>query len=154
MFVATINVPGYLPMDDEPPTFETAREGWQYLVSEVERSWDDNPGDYNGACVSAHADMHNIDQSRPGTVFAGTPGYDGNHDLGLAYSVTEVESIRHDVIYRVVSSPTEHSYIIVRDEDGDDVPHYYGSQKRALLALPDAEIVHISKAAFDILGEF
>lgn len=88
MFVATINVPGYLPMDDDPPVFETAREAWQYLVGEVDRSWDDYPDDENGACVTAHTQMHNVDQSKAGTVYAPTPGYDGDHDLGLAYCVT------------------------------------------------------------------
>jgi hypothetical protein len=90
MYVATINVPGYLPMDDEPPTFDTAREAWQYLVSEVDRAWDDFPEDDNGACLEVHTAMHNLDQSQPGTVYGPTPGYDGSHDLGLAYSVTEV----------------------------------------------------------------
>lgn len=89
-FLATINVPGYLPMDDEPPVFDTAREAWQYLVSEVERSWDDFPEDDNGACIEAHTQFHNVNQDEEGTVYAPTPGYDGNHDLGLAYSVTEI----------------------------------------------------------------
>jgi hypothetical protein len=86
-----VNVPGYLPMDDDPPTFDTAREAWQYLVSEVDRAWDDYPDDTNGACIEAHAQMHNVDQSQPGTVYAPTPGYEGDHDLGLAYCVTLVE---------------------------------------------------------------
>ncbi len=91
MYVAIINTPGYLPWDDEPPTFETAREAWQYLVSEVERSWDEYPEDTNGAGIEAHTALHNIDQSQPGTVYAPTPGYDGDHDLGLAYSVEIAE---------------------------------------------------------------
>lgn len=90
-YVATINTPGYLPEDCDPPLFDTAREAWQYLVSEVERSWDDYPDDANGACVDAHTQMHNLDQSREGTVYAPTPGYDGFHDLGLAYSVSIAE---------------------------------------------------------------
>lgn len=90
MFVATVNVPGYMPMDDEPPTFETAREAWQYLVTEVERQWDEYPEDENGACVEAHTAMHVQDQSRPGSVYTDTPGYEGDWDLGLVYSVTEV----------------------------------------------------------------
>jgi hypothetical protein len=90
-YVATINVPGYLPVDDEPPVFDEAREAWQYLVSEVDRQWDEYPEDVNGACVEAHTAMHNVDQSQPGTVYAPTPGYEGSHDLGLAYSVSEVQ---------------------------------------------------------------
>jgi hypothetical protein len=90
-YVATINVPGYLPMDDDPPMFDSPRDAWQYLVGEVERSWDDYPFDDNGACLSAHSAMHNLDQSETGTVYAPTPGYEGDHDLGLAYSVTVAE---------------------------------------------------------------
>lgn len=90
-FVAIINTPGYVPMDDEPPTFDSAREAWQYLVSEVDRSWDEYPEDENGACLDAHSQMHNLDQSQTGTVYAGTPGSDSEHDLGLAYSVEVAE---------------------------------------------------------------
>jgi hypothetical protein len=90
-YVATINVPGYMSMDDDPPVFETAAEAWAYLVSEVDRSWDEYPEDRNGACIEAHTQMHNLDQDREGTVYAPTPGYDGDHDLGLAYTVSVFE---------------------------------------------------------------
>lgn len=86
-YVATVNIPGYLPMDDDPPVFDTAGEAWQYLVSEVDRLWDEYPADENGACLEAHTLMHNVDHSAPGTVIASTPGYTGMHDLGMAYSV-------------------------------------------------------------------
>jgi hypothetical protein len=33
-FVATVNVPGYLPQEDEPAVFDTAREAWAYLRDE------------------------------------------------------------------------------------------------------------------------
>lgn len=89
-YVATINTPGYLPDSDDPPTFDTPRDAWQHLVSEVDRFWDDFPEDTNGACVDAHSQMHNIDQSKPGVVNAATPGYEGDHDLGVAYCVTDV----------------------------------------------------------------
>lgn len=90
-YMATINTPGYLPWDDEPPVFDSPREAWQYLVSEVERLWDAYPEDENGACLEAHTGMHNINQEQIGTVYAPTPGYDGSHDLGIAYSVMAVE---------------------------------------------------------------
>ena len=86
-YLAIVNTPGYLPMDDDPAAFETTRDAWQYLVSEVDRAWDDYPDDENGACVEAHSLMHYQDQSVPGSVYAPTPGYDGDHDLGVAYSV-------------------------------------------------------------------
>lgn len=90
-YMATRNVPGYMPMDDDPPIFESAREAWQHHVEEVERDWDDYPDDENGACIEAHTTLHNIDQSREGAFHAPTPGYEGEHDLGVAYSVTYVE---------------------------------------------------------------
>ena len=90
-YAAIVNVPGYLPTEDEPPVFETAQEAWQYLVSEVDRAWDDYPKDANGACIKAHTQMHGIDQSQPGVVYAPTPGYTGDHDLELAYCVVETE---------------------------------------------------------------
>lgn len=90
-YIATVNVPGYLPMDDDPPTFETPREAWQYLVAEVDRSWDDYPEDDNGACIEAHTSLHVQNQDECGSVYGPTPGYDGDHDLGLAYTVTVVE---------------------------------------------------------------
>lgn len=91
-YVATVNVPGYLPENDDPPTFDSPREAWQYLVGEVDRWWDSFPEDEAGACIEAHTAMHNLDQSQTGTVYvAATPGYWGDHDLGLAYSVSEVE---------------------------------------------------------------
>ena len=64
-------------MNDELLTFETAREAWQYLVSEVDRSWNEYPEDENGACIDAHTQMHNINQAEPGVIYAGTPGYTG-----------------------------------------------------------------------------
>jgi hypothetical protein len=81
-YVATINVPGYLPMDDDPPVFDTAREAWEYLYEEHERAvdgaeaWREDDG----------IDIHNMD--REGVIYASTPGYEGDHDLGLAYCVT------------------------------------------------------------------
>ena len=91
MYAAIQNVPGYLPMDDEPPTFETARDAWQYLVGEIERSWDEDPDDANGAHIEAHTQLPHLDQSQPGAIHAPTPGDDGSHDLGMAYCVVEID---------------------------------------------------------------
>lgn len=100
MYVATINVPGYMPMDDEPPTFETAREAWEYLAEEREREEDDALDTESDAPYSEtvtelrrHASDKWLvcDFERVGTVYGDTPGYDGSHDLGLAYSVSAVE---------------------------------------------------------------
>jgi hypothetical protein len=104
-YVATINVPGYLPMDDEPPVFDTAAEAWSYLASERERDEDDfaDDSEYSDTVTylrysagnevqygSPHED-YPLNPDGTGTIYGDTPGYDGSHDLGLAYSVTAVE---------------------------------------------------------------
>lgn len=94
-----MNVPGHLPMAEEPSVFDEAGDAWEYLARERERDLDsaESP-DY---VDSGEADfMRKIsDGERPegvsddgvGVVYAATPGYHGGHDLGLAYSVK-----RHD----------------------------------------------------------
>jgi hypothetical protein len=113
-YVATIHVPGYLPMDDDPPTFDTPAEAWQYLADEREHGegrWVlDDPDDPDGtasedptyACLTHAAEatssyvcgndsMHRPDQT--GTIYGTTPGYDpeDGHDLGMAYTVEETD---------------------------------------------------------------
>jgi hypothetical protein len=93
-YVATMNIPGYLPMDDDPPVFNTAGEAWTYLAEERQRddlAWvPDDPDDPEGP---ASLDNTSLEleacarHGRIGTVYGPTPGYDGEHDLGLAYSV-------------------------------------------------------------------
>lgn len=98
-YVATINVPGYLPMDDEPPTFETTAAAWGYLADERKRddaAWiPDDPEDPEGPAsldeCTLTLEAYERDGHGEGTVYGNTPGYDGDHDLGLAYSVSAVE---------------------------------------------------------------
>lgn len=91
MFIATINTPGYLPTDDDPPIFDTAREAWEHLAFEREMHlFDAGEGGYD----AAHAEMvrRAVGTFHPlGPVYGPTPGYEGDHDLGLVYSVTEAE---------------------------------------------------------------
>lgn len=108
-FVATVNVPGYLPMADEPAEFDTAQEAWSYLADERERGEDDTEGDeYSDThkklselgeetrWQGRHKDVapwlaeNGLNADGEGTVYGDTPGYDGDHDLGLAYCVTLV----------------------------------------------------------------
>lgn len=91
-FVATINVPGYSPMDDDPPTFEKAQDAWAYLASERERGEEFNETE-DGFTDTFHrlTDLADDPSSGVGYVLGGTPGYDGEHDPGLAYSVNLVD---------------------------------------------------------------
>lgn len=106
-YVATINTPGYLPMDDDPPVFDTAHEAWSYLIDERDRALDQyaTPKDWNTrhdqsidecmrvlACAAkiAMEDPSNV-RSCTDTVYGSTPSYDGDHDLGLAYTVSVAE---------------------------------------------------------------
>ncbi len=89
-YTATIHVPGYMPMDDEPYLYDTPREAWKDLADRIEQSWDNYPEDENEAILEAHTELHNIDQDQPGGFWAPTPGYEGKHDLGLNYEVNEV----------------------------------------------------------------
>jgi hypothetical protein len=87
-YLATENVPGYLPQDDDPPVFGTPAEAWEYLAGERRRGEDDTPGDvYSDTVDELEAAAASLGE---GTVYGATPGYDGDHDLGLAYSVTLV----------------------------------------------------------------
>lgn len=105
-FVATVNVPGYLPMSDDRPVFDTARAAWDYLAQDRERAEDDGVDEETDAPYSeTHAllgalgtaahwqdgapmELGNIGPDGTGVIYGDTPGYDGSHDLGLAYCVT------------------------------------------------------------------
>lgn len=95
-YVATINVPGYLPTDDDPPVFDTPAEAWQYLADERRRGEDDSgDGVYSetvrelDTLASTAGVTCKCNGCSLGTVYGDTPGYEGDHDLGLAYSVSE-----------------------------------------------------------------
>lgn len=89
-YVALINTPAYLPWDDEPPTFDNPWEAWVYLADQRRRQEDDAE---DAHLYPAYTDtVHELDRCADngtgiGTVYGPTPGYDGEHDLGLAYSV-------------------------------------------------------------------
>lgn len=89
-FIATMNTPTYLPWsDDEPPLFETAAEAWQFLAEERERQEDatDVP-EYTETLSTLR--QYVDDAHGANVVYGDTPGYEGSHDLGVAYSVTEL----------------------------------------------------------------
>jgi hypothetical protein len=95
MYVAIVNTPGYLP-DDEPVKFDTASEAWAYLADERMRDEHEHDGTLSSvyAELDARANRTAADGTnvaRSGTVYGDTPGYDGDHDLGIAYSVEPAE---------------------------------------------------------------
>jgi hypothetical protein len=107
-FLATVNMPGYLPMDDDPPVFETAAEAWAWLADQRERdedsAADDDTGEYSETLGSLrYAAGTEVQYGNPhedwpmspdgtGVIYGATPGYDGTHDLGLAYHVSWVDA--------------------------------------------------------------
>lgn len=99
-FLATINVPGYLPMDDDPPVFDTPTEAWEYLAAERRCEEDEGPNFFDGpGPYSETVDRLDAWASAghgPDFFIGDTPGYDHSdpahdHDLGLVYTVTEVD---------------------------------------------------------------
>lgn len=90
-FTAIMNTPGYMPWsDDESPVFDTAREAWSYLA-EQRRSQEDDSTDSDTYSDTVETLEMCAVNGGDGTVYGSTPGYDGDYDLGIAYSVTEVE---------------------------------------------------------------
>ena len=93
MFIATINIPGYLPMDDDPPRFEEAKDAWGYLAEERERGFDGIEDEMTNEdlwhYLVAQAEEPTGDGT--GSAHGNTPGCTGDHDLGLVYSVSIAE---------------------------------------------------------------
>lgn len=87
-YVATINVPGYMPIAD-PAVFDTAKGAWNYLADErrfEEDSVEDNSIEDSDTLETLRAYAED-GPSVIGTVYGPTPGYKGDHDLGMAYNV-------------------------------------------------------------------
>lgn len=96
-FVATISAPGYLPMEDDPPVFDHPREAWEYLASDRlqhENDCESEDEPLSDAWVELNSRAFDKDDEAGdsiGSVYGETPGYDGNHDLGLVYTVSVAE---------------------------------------------------------------
>lgn len=99
-YLATTSTPGYLPTDDDPPVFDTAAEAWTYLAEERAEALsaleDTGPDLRTRALWSAAQDARRRDDDDPaslGSLIADhTPGYEGDHDPGVAYTVTLIEA--------------------------------------------------------------
>lgn len=90
-YVAIMNTPGYMPWDDgEPAVFDTPRDAWEYLADERREQEDqaamvtDDDQPYSDTVSELETASANGDL---GVIYGGIPGYDGSHDLGVAYSV-------------------------------------------------------------------
>jgi len=103
-YVATINVPGYLP-EGEPAEFDTAAEAWAYLEGERECRESEVTNDSTFVASECLSELRRIAEAAQwaqpvsdgtGTVYGNTPGYDGTHDLGLAYCVSIAEGSDDD----------------------------------------------------------
>lgn len=98
-YIAHINIPGYSPMADEPAEFETAQEAWEYLADErreAEESFElveDGANDKDEESPTLQRLVSYMRHEKPvcDVVYGPTPGYDGDHDLGLAYSVVPIQ---------------------------------------------------------------
>jgi hypothetical protein len=91
-YVAIINVPGYLPMDDEPSIFDTPGDAWSYLADERREGEDTDDDALSYSETVDTLDAWASANHGPAVHYAGTPGYEGDHDLGIAYSVAEANS--------------------------------------------------------------
>lgn len=91
-YVAIMNTPGYMPWSDgEPAVFDSSADAWSYLADE-RREQEDSAAmvtldDFPYSDTVDDLDAQASANAGPGVVYDGTPGYDGSHDLGIAYSV-------------------------------------------------------------------
>jgi hypothetical protein len=97
-FHANTHQPGYLPMSDDLPTFETAEEAWSYIESELQRDWDheydgtkegwqgmDERSSIDERFLPAHTAIDTMSRER-GAVHVDGPT---STHLGIVYEVTE-----------------------------------------------------------------
>lgn len=95
-YVAIINTPGYLPEDDDPSEFDTAREAWECLADRLGIDLQDlagrAPEEHMLAVAETLRELREAAQTNDtGVIYGPTPGYIGEHDLGKAFSVVWVE---------------------------------------------------------------
>jgi hypothetical protein len=133
-FIATVNVPGYLPHSDDSPAFKTAKAAWEYLLDERcrdENQTDDPEYSDTVSALSYIASDHHqhgnafedvpTEASGEGTVYGATPGHDDSFDIGLAYTVTRVEMKPQGVLWACVDCYQYH-HGISAEERGEPYP--------------------------------
>jgi hypothetical protein len=110
-YVATINVPGYLPMSNDEYRFETPEGAWAFLADERDSALSESDDDgeevthmwlrrlagdpeYARRFTPDLGTWAMVDsRTLCGSVTGPTPGSDGKHDLGLAYSVERDDTL-------------------------------------------------------------
>ncbi len=134
-YVASVSIPGYLPEGDTP-VFDTPAEAWSYLADERERGEDDtyNPGDaeeYTETVAELRkraAIARELNDTDGGVIYGDTPGYDGDHDLGLAYvvsAVSDADAAEIDPEYR---SDADILREVGMDQEADDLDRELGGK--------------------------
>lgn len=103
LYLASVYVPGYLPVTDERHVFHDPSAAWGFLAGErrADEEADDRTADYSDMVILLDHIAHGThvhgspDEISPthhdgtGYVDADTPGHEGSpHDLGLRYAVT------------------------------------------------------------------
>jgi hypothetical protein len=91
-FHVTVSQPGYLPMSDNSPQFETIDDAWEDLVTEIRQDYESDLETYEYEEVNRRYDaafnfIATIPMD-PGSVHV--PGPTDTH-LGMVYSVTTCE---------------------------------------------------------------
>jgi hypothetical protein len=149
-YVATINTPGYLPWDDDPPVFDSAADAWQYLADERERDESDaNDGDpelsptwvelRRMARRARRAERAGRMDDATGSVFGPTPNCPDDGP-GLAYSVTLAEPSHRFQCKRCgAESPVGIGYALAPD-----------AEPGAMAPAPDCPNPHVAPASTDI----
>lgn len=93
-YVATVNIPGYLPQNDEPPVYDTIVEAWVGHADDRENDEAESACTY-GTCGKAVQMLRSMDRCGSVHLHSPRPDDDGSreawrHDLGLSYSVDYV----------------------------------------------------------------
>jgi hypothetical protein len=108
-FTAVISVPGEMTTEETLPTFDTAQEAWAYLAKERREAEDERSVYVDGLPCEEYSSavdvldylasddgqavygdplaLQVIGADGTGVIVAPTPGYDGEHDVGVSYTV-------------------------------------------------------------------
>jgi hypothetical protein len=99
-FTANYHVPGYMADEGAVAEFDTIAEAWAWLADDRESHENEaSDGCSDDVCEPgcpwrSEADLSETvaelrEMSELGCVYGATPGYHGDHDLGIAYEVSD-----------------------------------------------------------------